>query len=227
MKVLIGSHGFIGRNLASQRQFDLHINSKNLSDIQGLKIDELVIAAPGKLCDDESTYNTIKYSLLTAEIEKVILISTVDVYRNPVGSAKIEFEKFVLSKFSSSLVLRLPTVYGTGCRDTILTNLLTGENLHDVNINSVFQWYNVNNLNNDMTYFSTMGLDVVNLVVEPIETKMIVTKFFPDRLKDCSLKHREEYDVWSIHPGKMLNAVKYFSDRHYVLRELEKYIKSN
>lgn len=240
MKVLIGSHGFIGSNLAKGRKFDLHINSKNLSELDGLKIDELVIAAPSRDCLDERSYNSLKYALLTAEINKVILISTTNVYNHPVRISesstpfnrdpalvlKIELEKFVLSNFTNSLVLRLPTVFGLGCNNTILFNLLSEENLHDVNINSVFQWYNVKNLNNDMTYFSTMGLDIVNLVVEPVETKIIINEFFPDQLKRCSIKDRDEHDVWSIHPGKLLNTFKYFSDRHHVMRELEKFIKS-
>lgn len=240
MKVLLGSHGFIGRNLMKERRFDLHIDSKNLSDLNGLKIDELIIAAPGHFCSDESAYNSIKHSLLTAEIGKVILISTVDVYktrvflneadtpynRETVPALKRELEQFVSANFANFLILRLPTVYGEGANSTILYNLINEINLHDVNLNSAFQWYNVKNLNNDMTYFSTMGLDIVNMAVEPIETKVVIDKFFPDRLKHCSVKDREEYDIWSIYPSKLLNTFKYFADKYSTLRELEKFIQS-
>jgi len=237
MKILIGSETSIGTHLLKVRKFDQAVKSSGPFNFDlDPTIEELTIVLPS----DILSTTTIEQALIQSHPKKVIFISSLDVYRNPVGvtesdkpltsynaskQVRIDFERFILSHCQDSLILRLPVVFGAGQSVDFLYNLMQETNLHDVNLNSSIQWYNIENLNNDLAFFSTSGYDVVNMAVEPIESKTIINKFFPDKLKKCAIKDREEQDSWSIYPGKMLNTIKYFYDRHQILRDLEKFIK--
>ena len=90
---LIGYTGFVGSNLALQYEFTDLYNSKNITDIAGKSYDLLICAGvkaqkwvanqqPEK---DLADIQALIDQLSKAEIKQFVLISTIDVYPNPVN----------------------------------------------------------------------------------------------------------------------------------------------
>lgn len=90
---LIGYTGFVGSNLAVQHAFEKQYNSQNIDEIYGKEFDTLVCAGaraekwrinqePEK---DLAEINGLIDHLRTVKANKLVLISTIDVYKNPVG----------------------------------------------------------------------------------------------------------------------------------------------
>src|SRR5262249_7287015 len=90
---LIGHTGFVGGNLARQRSFDAFFNSSNIEGIAGRSFD-LVVCSGARAekwkanADPEADLNGIERltrALEHVEARKLVLISTVDVFLDPVG----------------------------------------------------------------------------------------------------------------------------------------------
>ena len=100
---LIGYTGFVGSNLNQQNKFDDVYNSKNIQDIEGKDYD-LVVSAANKAEmwrinqepeQDLKEINEFISHIGKATIKKLVLISTVGVYKNPNGAnedTEIELE---------------------------------------------------------------------------------------------------------------------------------------
>ena len=93
MKALIGYTGFVGSNLYASGGFDAGFNSRNIKEAYGLKPEFLVYAG---LKAEKYLANQLpeKDMLLIEEAERnlseirpqrLVLISTIDVYQKPVG----------------------------------------------------------------------------------------------------------------------------------------------
>ena len=93
MKVLVGHTGFVGSNLLESTSFDFCFNSKNIIEAFGLNPDVLVysgVRAEKFLANKEPEKD---FEIILEAIEnikkinpkQVILISTVDVYPNPIA----------------------------------------------------------------------------------------------------------------------------------------------
>src|SRR5262245_60806077 len=90
---LIGHTGFVGGNLRSQGRYTELYNSKNIADIAGRSF-ELVVSAGCRAAKwlankepeaDRAGIEPLKRALERVEAERFVLISTVDVYPQPVG----------------------------------------------------------------------------------------------------------------------------------------------
>src|SRR5215469_11814811 len=90
---LIGYTGFVGGNLLRQRPVDALFNSANIDQINGRSFD-LVVCAGARAekwkanADPERDLNDIERltrALEHVETQKLVLISTVDVFADPVG----------------------------------------------------------------------------------------------------------------------------------------------
>jgi len=88
---LIGYTGFVGSNLADQYAFDDVYNSKNIADIEGQEYD-LVVSAANRAdmwrINQEGQQDLAEIKeyighIEKAKIKKLVLISTVGVYKTP------------------------------------------------------------------------------------------------------------------------------------------------
>ena len=124
MNCLIGHTGFVGSNILEQGNFDKCYNSKNITDIDGMKFDLLVCAGVSGLKwkankhpqeDYEQIINLISH-LNKVEFKKMVLISTGSVYDNPAdnayGSNRLYLETYLLNNFKNVSVVRLPSLFG-------------------------------------------------------------------------------------------------------------------
>ncbi|WP_431274092.1 hypothetical protein ACQ858_18735 [Variovorax ureilyticus] len=137
---LIGFSGFVGQSLLRQAKFSALYRSTNIGEIAGNEFDTVVCAAaPAQKWianrEPEADLGNIEKlieRLGSIKCQKFILISTVDVFRRPVGvdedsvidESDLEpygrhrrlLEKFVESEMRDRLIVRLPGLVGPGLK---------------------------------------------------------------------------------------------------------------
>lgn len=145
---LVGYTGFVGSNLNGQFAFDELYDSKNIIQSYGKNPDLLVYAGvysqkflanknPEK--DFENIKSAIK-NITEIKPKEIILISTVDVYKNPINvdeDTKIEIENlhpygynryflenWVRDNVKKHLIIRLPGLYGQNIKKNFIYDLI-------------------------------------------------------------------------------------------------------
>src|SRR5664280_2291793 len=192
MRALIGYTGFVGGNLDRQGAFDARINSKNIGALAGGDFDEIWCAgiqavkwwANQNPDDDWRGIKTLLDVLETVKTRRFVLISTVDVFRSPVevdertqpqcdglhayGLHRIRVENWVREHFPRHLIVRLPGLYGDGLMKNVIYDLLTGNNLGNLQADAIFQFYNLARLTADIDLALSAELDLVHFATEPV-----------------------------------------------------------
>ena len=142
--MLVGYTGFVGSNIASKHDFTWKINSKNKEEAFGKKPDLLVYAglrAEKFLAnkDPEADMASIMEALeqiRKIKPKKLVLISTVDVYKNPVnvdedtaidvegllpyGANRYKLEQMVRETWEDALIIRLPGLFGKNIKKNFI-----------------------------------------------------------------------------------------------------------
>lgn len=188
---LVGCSGFVGATLNKQHLFQLQYRSTNINDIDQRTFGTIVCAAaPAQkwvanrepVADRENIDSLIAH-LKTVTCKTFILISTVDVFKSPIGvyedTRVVEeglhpyglnrrlLEKFVEKHFSNHLIVRLPGLVGPGLRKNVIYDFLNDNNLHAIDSRGVFQFYPMVNLWWDIQTALKAGLKLVHLTAEP------------------------------------------------------------
>ncbi len=148
MKIeLVGYTGFVGSNLNMQYNFDGLYSSKNIEDAYNTKPDILVycgvpaqkfIANKNPEEDFEIIQGAIK-NIKNICPKKVILISTIDIYSNPIdvdedsefevskdayGKNRHYLENWIQNNFNDYLIVRLPALYGVNLKKNFIYDLI-------------------------------------------------------------------------------------------------------
>lgn len=189
---LIGHSGFVGTTLLKQTAFDGLYRSTNIAEIANQQFDVVVCAgAPAQKWianrepeADLQNINRLMEILGTVKCERFILISTVDVFKNPIGvdeDTPVDesdlhayglhrrlLEKFVEEKFPQHLIVRLPGLVGPGLRKNVIFDFLNDNNLGAIDSRGVFQFYPMVNLWYDIQIALDAGLKLVHLTAEPV-----------------------------------------------------------
>ena len=145
---LIGHSGFVGGALLRQTDFDACYNSATIATIEGQAFGTLVCAAaPGSMFEanrsperDAAQIDGLIARLATIRAERFVLISSVAVLADfaggndegtqafqqdlAYGRHRRALEAFVESHFASSLIVRLPALFGQGLRKNFLFDLM-------------------------------------------------------------------------------------------------------
>lgn len=189
-RALIGYSGFVGGNLLAQQPFDECYNSKNIQDIEGRSFSEVYCAgAPAvKWLANKEPDNDLRIldqlyaTLATINVDKFVLISTVDVYPNPIdvdedspidkqqchpyGLHRLELEEKIAERFDT-LIVRLPGLFGPGLKKNVIFDFLNQNNVDQINPRGVFQFYDLKHLSADIATALENGLSLVNISCEP------------------------------------------------------------
>ena len=122
---------------------------------------------------DFNTIENIKNILKTITCDKFILVSTIDVYditdtseidniilnedykcnfenNHTYGKNRFLFEKFILDTFKNCHIIRLPALFGKGLKKNIIYDLINNNQIENIPYNSLFQWYNLDRLKDDI-----------------------------------------------------------------------------
>jgi dTDP-4-dehydrorhamnose reductase len=192
MNALIGESGFVGTSLKKQAVFGANYRSTNINKIDYATFDKVICAAaPAQkwIANREPAHDRQNIEGLIAHLNTVscntfILISTVDVFKNPIGideDTPVDesglhayglhrrmLEKFVGGHFANHLIVRLPGLVGPGLLKNVIFDFLNDNNLHTIDSRGVFQFYPMVNLWYDIQTALKAGLQLVHLTAEPI-----------------------------------------------------------
>jgi nucleoside-diphosphate-sugar epimerase len=219
---LLGYTGFVGGTLLQQRPFDDLYNSSNIEQLAGKSYDLVACAAaPGVKWkankepeQDLASIQRLMTPFETMKAKKVVLISTVDVYQNPVGcdedtpldrtaggaygKNRLMLEDYLAARFDT-LVVRLPGLFGKGLRKNVLFDVLTNNRIDQIVPNAVFQFYDMQHLWRDVQTAQRAGLKLVNFAVEPTSVKDVVQNAFGVTLPAPDQPQPVRYDMRSKH----------------------------
>ena len=255
---LVGYTGFVGSNLLQFYKIDEFYNSTNFSEAVNKSFKILFFCgipavkwyANKNPDEDFNIIENIKNILKTIKCEKIILISTIDVYENTnskfdeeynciylnnhtYGKNRYLFEKFIKENFDNHHILRLPGLFGKGLKKNIIYDLINNNHIENIPYNSSFQWYNLDRLKKDINLVINQDIKVCNLFSEPLETKEVIRLFKKIYNKDYEFNiehygnnHNEiKYDTITKY-SEIFNSKKseYICTKEEVLHDLEKYL---
>lgn len=147
---LIGYTGFVGSNIVKNMKFNDYYDSKNIDEIKDKEYNLLIssgIKAEKYLANNypERDMKEIKKLLKNLssikKVEKIVLISTVDVYKTPVnvdedavidendlhpyGKNRYLAEKYIKENFDDYLIVRLPGLFGINLKKNFIYDMIT------------------------------------------------------------------------------------------------------
>ena len=190
-RALIGHTGFVGGNLLAQASFDHRYRSTDIEEIRGRSF-ELVVCCGAPAVKwkanqepeaDLANLERLMGCLGEVEADHVVLVSTVDVYPDPVGvdeATPVEdtaggaygrhrrlLERFVEKRFDTTTV-RLPGLFGPGLKKNVIYDFLHANRLEAICAESQFQFYPLGRLWADIETARGAGVPLVNFATEPV-----------------------------------------------------------
>lgn len=220
---LVGYSGFVGSILLRQAHFEAHFRSTNIGDIDGQSFDTVVCAgAPAQKWvanqdpgSDRRKIDDLIGHLKTVHCKAFILISTVDVFKIPIGvdedtpvdEAGLHayglnrrlLEKFVESQFANHLIIRLPGLVGPGLRKNIIFDFMNDNNLQAIDSRGVFQFYPMVNFWYDIQTARLAGLKLLHLTAEPTSVADVSLKGFGKFFGNTLANAPATYDMRTRH----------------------------
>lgn len=246
MNILIGDTGLIGKTLQKNLQFDFKFNSKNLSlfnDFEYKNATLYLSCLPAtkwmvnkNISTDIININKIIDTISNQRFDRVILFSTIDVYTDtppmsdedsPIhvkslsyGTNRYLFELLVKEFVTTDdlKIFRLPALFSKDIKKNVLYDLIHNNNVDQINRNSAFQWYNLDNLTRDVESLITNYNDktLFNLFTEPLETNDIISLFPHYKNITFSSPVKSEYNYKTIH-----SESGYIMTKEQVLNEIK------
>lgn len=226
MKILLGNTGLVGQTISQSEDFNYTFNSKNINQFIDMVPDgcELFLSClPATkwlvnkdLKQDINNINNIINVISKKSYSKVVLISTIDVYNDSplcvdesyspnisklsYGNNRYLFELLVKEfvKTDDLKIFRLSALFNNLIKKNVIYDLIHNNNVNQINQNSMFQWYNLNNLSFDINKFSKEypKETIFNLFPEPIHTEELV-KLFPQHMDKVQNGDKIKYDYYT------------------------------
>ena len=250
MDALIGFSGFVGSTLLKQRTFASLYRSTNINEIVGKSFDTVVCAgAPAQKWlankepeDDLKKIRELIENLKTIKCKKFILISTVDVFKDPInvdehtpvetealhpyGLNRYYLEQFVSEHFAEALIVRLPGLVGPGLKKNIIYDFLNGNNLHSIESRAVFQFYPMINLWYDIEIAIENKIPLIHLTAFPISVADIAKYGFGFEFENHVQENPANYDMKSCYSHLFSEQNKYQYSRRESLMSIRAYAQS-
>lgn len=247
---LIGFSGFVGSTLLKQAPFESLYRSTNIGEIEGKSFDTVVCAgAPAQkwIANREPEADLEKIDGLIAHLKTIrcetfILISTVDVFKDPVavdeetpidesglhayGLHRRLLEKFVESQFPRHLIVRLPGLVGPGLRKNVIYDFLNDNNLQAIDSRGVFQFYPMINLWYDIRIALDSGLSLVHLTAEPISVADVSGQGFGRAFEQAQENTPAVYDMRTRHAQIFGASGHYQYSRRETVQAVRAYAQS-
>jgi hypothetical protein len=97
---------------------------------------------------------------------------------------------------------------------------MLGQNLSNIYLRNVAQFYDVENLSDDIENSWKKNYEIVNLATEPIILQEIVSKFFPQHERNCHTGQNFISDMKTKH-----KEAGYFYDKNEMIEKIARFIK--
>ena len=236
-RALIGYTGFVGSNVDAPGRFDGRFNSKNIETLAGSAFDEIWCAGVNAVKwwanqnpeSDWAQISTLLAALKSVRANKFFLISTVDVYRDPVavdedtpvseeghhayGAHRLRVERFIAERFADHCIIRLPGLYGAGLKKNLIFDVLNKRPIDGFDADSTFQFYGLDRLWTDAERASKSGCRLINFAVEPLSVRGVVQKLTGEGFENHTKAPPVAYDMrtkygalWGRRDGYMQSA---------------------
>ncbi len=247
---LIGYTGFVGSTLLKQAHFESLYRSTNIGEIEGKSFDTVVCAgAPAQkwIANREPEADRQKIDGLIAHLKTIqcktfILISTVDVFKNPLGvdeSTDVDesglhayglhrrlLEKFVEKQFPRHLVVRLPGLVGPGLRKNVIFDFLNDNNLQAIDSRGIFQFYPMINIWYDIQIALKAGLKLVHLTAEPISVAEVSALGYGKPFEQAQANIPAMYDLRTQYAEVFGTTGHYLYSRRETIQAVRAYAQS-
>lgn len=244
---LIGYTGFVGGNILKQKKFTNLYNSKNIEQIKNKKYDLIVCAgikavkwwANQHPDEDWKGIQNLMNNLRHVKTERFVLISTIDVYPQPVnvdenteidprksqpyGKNRFFLEDFIRKNFNNHYIIRLPALFGEGLKKNFIYDLIYNNRLDLTNEDSSFQFYNLENIWKDISEVIKQDVSLVNFATEPLSAKK-VAKFCLDLDFKNKKANQVSYNVKTIYAKILKNKKDYLYFKNEILPALKTFI---
>jgi len=315
MIALVGYSGFVGSNIYSRARNRIEgvFNTKNIEKAYGLEPEILIYAGmrAEKYLADNQPYRDLEL-VLEAEKnikkinpQKLVLISTVDVYRNPVGVdetvsplADVKYgihpyglnryylEEWVRKNYPDSLIIRLPALYGLNIKKNFIYDcmnvipfMLKEEKYNELvalekpddaitlsgcyekldngfyrcidlesdkkellkakfeklgftafsftDSRSVFQFYPLSRLWEDIQTALDYDITLLNLATEPVSAGELYKEFTGKTFKNELDKSPAKYDFRTIHAEKFGGKNGYICSKAEIVEDVKHFMENN
>jgi len=246
---LIGYTGFVGGNLLRQHGFAATFNSTNVEQIAGRSFDLVVCCgAPAEKwkANAEPQRDLDNIERLTRALEhvnarKLVLISTVDVFQNPVdvdedsptptlglhayGKNRRRLEQIVASRFDATIV-RLAGLYGPGLKKNVIHDFLHDHEVHKIDSRGIFQFYDVRRLWSDIEIAMDAGVPLVHLPTEPVSVADVARDGFGIDFSNEVTATPARYDVHTRYAELFAGSGVYVEDKTRELTGIAAFVES-
>jgi hypothetical protein len=246
MKILVGDTGLIGNTLKEKIQFDFTYNTRNISTFNDVEYKNATLylsCLPAtkwmvnkNIPLDIININKIIDTISNQKFDRVILFSTIDVYtdtpplsdeNSPIhlkslsyGTNRYLFELLVKEFVHTDdlKIFRLPALFSKNIKKNVLYDLIHNNNVDQINRNSAFQWYNLDNLTRDVENLieNYNNETSFNLFTEPLDTNDIISLFPHYETITYSSPVKSEYNYKTIH-----SESGYIMTKEEVLKEIK------
>jgi dTDP-4-dehydrorhamnose reductase len=247
---LIGYSGFVGSNLQQQYSFDDLYRSSNIQEIRGKSYGLVVISGvsaakwrANKAPDeDRQAIQGLLDNLANIKADRVVLMSTVDVYpiaanvdesfhcasrpNHAYGTNRLYVEESLKATFKNVFVMRLSGLFGPGLKKNVIYDLLHDNCLNVINPDSVFQYYDMTAIWDDVQVILKQSVPLINLASEPVATSLIRDICFPGKEIGTEPAPPASYDVRSLYTNIFGTRKGYRFDSGEVMNRLGRYIQA-
>ncbi len=245
---LIGHTGFVGSNLARQRDFGAVFNSATIGAIDGCAFDEVVcagVAAVKWWANQNADEDRARIEGLMRHLERVragrfTLISTIDVYDPPLGVTEDDepaperlhaygrnramLERFVAERFAVHQIVRLPALFGPGLKKNAIYDLMHDNRIQLIHPDASFQWYPLDRLGEDLRIARALPVTRLNLATEPLRMEAIRARCFPDLRIGAEAAPAAQYDMRSLHASAFGGSGAYLMRGEAVLDAIARFV---
>lgn len=247
---LIGHSGFVGSNLKRQRSFDAFFDASDVERIAGRSFDLVVCSgAPSQKwkanadpTGDRDDIECVVSALEQANVARLVLLSTVDVFVNPVdvdedsptpsaglsayGRNRRWLEQIAGARFDA-LIVRLPAMYGPGLAKNVIFDLMNDNDVHRIDSRSVFQFYDVGRLWRDVETALAADLSLVHLATEPVTVADVARAAFGIEFSnEVEATDPARYDVRTQHAQLLGGAGFYVESKTRELEGIAEFVRS-
>lgn len=217
---IIGYTGFVGGNISDQHTFDDYYNSSNISNIEDKEYD-LIVSAANRAdmwrINQEEEKDLAEIKDFIGHLEKVrakklVLISTVGVYKSPngadedtpidtdgltpYGKNRYYMEEYCRRNFDTTII-RLPGLFGKGLKKNVIYDLLHDNMVEKIHKDGMYQYYNLANIWKDTEVGLKNNLPLVNLAVPPVSTEEVAQYAFGMEYTNAPADIKPAY--WDMH----------------------------
>jgi nucleoside-diphosphate-sugar epimerase len=205
-----------------QAKFDACYNTANIDSIAGEEFDLLVCSgvraekwiANANPDQDKAGIARLLCVLKSVRAKQVILVSTVDVFLDPIGpdestvvdtaglhaygKHRYEFERELSRRFPT-LVARLPGLYGKGIKKNVIHDFMKNHQVEKIDSRGVFQFYGLHRLWSDLELAMAAKLELVHLPTEPVSVAEVAKAAFDREFTNHVVEKPARYDVRTKH----------------------------